>query len=171
MRKLFDIGITNYNVNGTAFRRPSARAIIIRDGKIGMIHSLKYDYFKFPGGGIESNESQIDALIREVREEAGLIVLPDTIKEYGYVHRVEKGMKEELFIQDNYYYLCDTETEVHLQCLDDYEAEEMFILEYVEPLQAITTNREKEKDCTYIKRNMLEREVLILELLIQEQLL
>ena len=53
MRKLFDIGITNYNVNGTAFRRPSARAIIIRDGKIGMIHSLKYDYFKFPGGGIE----------------------------------------------------------------------------------------------------------------------
>ena len=32
-----------------------------------MIHSLKYDYYKFPGGGIEDGESNEEALIRETR--------------------------------------------------------------------------------------------------------
>ena len=69
------------------FVRNSARSIIIVNNKIAMIHSLKYDYFKFPGGGIESGENPIDAMIRETREESGLVVKPETIKEYGYVHR------------------------------------------------------------------------------------
>ena len=73
MRLLFEIDLKNYDENGKAFRRPSARAIIIKDNKIYMVHSLVYDYYKFPGGGIESNESNIDALIRETKEEAGLI--------------------------------------------------------------------------------------------------
>ena len=48
----------------------------------------KNNNYKFPGGGIEKNESNIDALIRETKEEAGLVVIKDSIKEYGYVHRV-----------------------------------------------------------------------------------
>ena len=56
-----------------------------------MVHSLVYDYYKFPGGGLEFDESNIDALIRETREEAGLIIIKDSIKEYGYVHRVQKA--------------------------------------------------------------------------------
>lgn len=56
-----------------------------KDDKIAMIHSLKYDYYKFPGGGIEAGEDKINVLIREVREETGLVVLTETIKAYGMV--------------------------------------------------------------------------------------
>ena len=37
---------------------------------------------------IENGENPVEAMIRETREEAGLAVCPETIKEYGYVHRI-----------------------------------------------------------------------------------
>lgn len=45
-------------------------------------------------------------MIREVLEETGLCVIKDSIQEYGQVHRIQKGTKEDIFIQDNYYFLC-----------------------------------------------------------------
>ena len=47
MRLLFEIDTKDYDPNGKPFVRPSVRGIIIRDGKVAMVHSLKYDYYKF----------------------------------------------------------------------------------------------------------------------------
>lgn len=166
MRSLFEIDTKDYDINGTTVSRPSARGIIIKDGKLAMIHSIKYDYYKFPGGGIEQNEQRESALIREVLEETGLDVIPQTIKEYGMVHRIQKGDYEDVFIQDNYYYLCDVEDNVHEQKLDDYEKEEKFTLEYVSPKQVIDANKacaSKEAD-----QIMLERECKVIGILAQE---
>lgn len=166
MRSLFEIDTKDYDINGTTVSRPSARGIIIKDGKLAMIHSIKYDYYKFPGGGIERNEQKESALIREVLEETGLDVIPQTIKEYGMVHRIQKGDYEDVFIQDNYYYLCDVEDNVHEQKLDDYEKEEKFTLEYVSPKQVIDANKacaSKEAD-----QIMLERECKVIGILAQE---
>ena len=41
MRLLFEIDTKDYDPNGKAFVRPSVRGIIIRDGKVAMVHSLK----------------------------------------------------------------------------------------------------------------------------------
>ena len=168
MRLLFEIDLKNYDKNGKAFVRPSARAIIIKDNKTYMVHSLVYDYYKFPGGGIEKNESNIDALIRETAEEAGLIVVKDSIKEYGYVHRVKKAKDPgySKFIQDNYYYICDVEDIILEQQLDDYEDFEKFTLELVDPMIAININRNKEHGPKDL--DMIEREAKVLELLINE---
>ena len=166
MRSLFEIDTKDYDINGTTVSRPSARGIIIKDGKLAMIHSIKYDYYKFPGGGIEKNEQKESALIREVLEETGLDVIPQTIKEYGMVHRIQKGDYEDVFIQDNYYYLCDVEDNVHEQKLDDYEKEEKFTLEYVSPKQVIDANKAcKSKEADQI---MLERECKVIGILAQE---
>ena len=166
MRSLFEIDTKDYDINGTTVSRPSARGIIIKDGKLAMIHSIKYDYYKFPGGGIEKNEQKENALIREVLEETGLDVIPQTIKEYGMVHRIQKGDYEDVFIQDNYYYLCDVEDNVHEQKLDDYEKEEKFTLEYVSPKQVIDANKAcKNKEADQI---MLERECKVIGILTQE---
>ena len=102
MRLLFEMDKKDYGGCTHTFTRDSARSIIIRNGKIAMIHSLKYDYYKFPGGGIEPGESAADALIRETAEEAGLTVISDSIREYGYVHRIQKSTVEEdeYFVQD-----------------------------------------------------------------------
>ncbi len=70
MKLLFEINFKDYNPNWKIVTRPSARAIIIKDNKVYMIHSMKYDYYEFPGGGIEKGESIIDCLVRETKEEA-----------------------------------------------------------------------------------------------------
>ena len=168
MKLLFEIDKKNYDNDGKAFIRPSARAIIIKDNKIYMVHSLLYDYYKFPGGGIEKNESNIDALIRETKEEAGLIVIKDSIKEYGYVHRVQKADEHSYskFIQDNFYYICDVENKILEQQLDDYENFEKFTLELVDPKIAININRNKEHGPKDL--DIIEREAKVLELLIKD---
>ena len=168
MKLLFEIDKKNYDNDGKAFIRPSARAIIIKDNKIYMVHSLVYDYYKFPGGGIEKDESTIDTLIRETKEEAGLIVIKDSIKEYGYVHRVQKADEPSYskFVQDNYYYICDVENKILEQQLDDYENFEKFTLELVDPKIVININRNKEHGPKDL--DMIEREAKVLELLIKD---
>ena len=65
MRHLFTIDTHDYDPNGTKEVRPSVRGIILREGKVLLVHSLKYDYYKFPGGGIEPGEEMEAALGRE----------------------------------------------------------------------------------------------------------
>ena len=166
MRILFEIDKKDYVLNGSVFCRPSTRAVIIKDGKIAMVYSKKYNYYKFPGGGIEADECMEDALIREVLEETGLCVIRNSIQEYGQVHRIQKGTKEDIFIQDNYYFLCGVKEDIEQQNLDKYEEDEGFTLEFLEPQLAIDVNRETILDD--FTQVMLEREALVLELLIQE---
>ena len=171
MRLLFKMDLKDYAHCTHTFTRHSARSIMIRDGKVAMIHSLKYDYYKFPGGGIENGESPVEAMIRETREEAGLIVVPESVKEYGFVHRIQRSDKDstECFIQDNYYYLCEAMDQTTSQQLDDYEAQESYRLEFVEPLVAISKNCNV-KNSPY-NQIMFEREARVLEKLIAEGLL
>lgn len=171
MRLLFEMDKKDYENCTHSFVRNSARSIIISDNKLAMIHSLKYDYYKFPGGGIENGEDPIAAMVRETREEAGLVVRPETVKEYGYVHRIQKSDNDstECFVQDNFYYLCDVEKEAVSQCLDHYEAKEAYTLEYVEPAVVISKNRSV-GDSPY-NPVMFEREARVIEMLIAEGLL
>lgn len=166
MRMLFEIDKKDYVIGGSVFSRPSARGIIIKNGKIAMVHSRKYDYYKFPGGGIEGNERKEDALIREVLEETGLCVVRESIMEYGQVHRIQKGAKEDIFVQDNYYFFCSVEDEARKQNLDGYEADEGFALAYVAPEFAADKNRKSMVD--EFSRVMLERDAKVLEILMQE---
>lgn len=171
MRLLFEMDKRDYESCTHSFVRDSARSIIVSNGKLAMIHSLKYDYYKFPGGGIEKGEDPIAAMMRETREEAGLVVRPETVKEYGYVHRIQKSDKDvtECFVQDNYYYLCQVENEVVAQALDNYEASENYVLEYVEPKIAVMKNRSVSQ--SPYNPMMFEREARVIEMLMAEGLL
>lgn len=167
MRLLFSIDTGDYNPSGTVLSRPSARGIIIRDGRVAMVHSLKFDYYKFPGGGIEAGETAVEAMIREVAEETGLTVLPDTVRAYGRVHRVSRGYDVDMFVQDNDYFLCEAEDALHAQQLDGYEQDASFVLEFVTAKRAIRTNREADHgDFPY--GTMTERDARVLEMLVQE---
>ena len=166
MRILFQLTQSEPGPEDRIFVRDSARAIILRDGRVAMVHSQKYDYWKFPGGGIEPGETREAALCRETREEAGLTVIPGSIREYGMVHRAEPREGAEWFVQDNYYYLCEAEPERVSQDLDDYEAEERFTFAFVDPETAIAANRKPDHGPK--SPLMIEREARVLELLISE---
>ena len=167
MRLLCNIDLQDYAHCTRTYRRDSARGIILRLGKVAMIHSRRDGYYKFPGGGIEQAETPEAAMIREVREEAGLIVCPDSVQEYGCVHRIQcsPGNPEEIFIQDNFYYLCEIAEELG-QKLDDYEAEEGFTPEFVDPRHAIETNLYH--DHSGKESPMFPREAGVLQWLIDE---
>ena len=168
MRLLFTMDSGDYSPEGRVFVRNSARSIIIRDGKVAMVRSRLYDYYKFPGGGIEAGEEPQTAMVRETREEAGLRVLLQSVRPYGQVHRISKSDHPDvdIFQQDNFYYLCDAE-EAEGQQLDAYEAEEGFHLTWVAPETAIEVNRFHDHGGT--DQTMLEREARVLELLIREE--
>ena len=68
MKRLFEIDLKDYKEKDFIFRRPSARAIIIKGDKIALVYSKREEYYKFPGGGIHDDEDKKEALIREVRE-------------------------------------------------------------------------------------------------------
>lgn len=53
MRLLFDMDRMDYGECTHTFTRNFARSIVIRNGKIAMLHSREYDHYEFPGGGIE----------------------------------------------------------------------------------------------------------------------
>ena len=168
MRQLFTIDLQDYAGCTRTFVRHSARSIILRRGKVAMIHSRRDGYYKFPGGGIEEDESPVDAMIRETREEAGLIVKPESVREYGYVHRIQRSPNtpEEIFLQDNFYYLCEAEDEFIPPQMEDYEAEAGFVPVFVDARQAIRVNRDMAPDSRY--RTMLLREARVLEMLVEE---
>ncbi len=167
MRLLFEIDTKDYDPAGPVVSRPSARAILLCEKKIYLVHSTRFDYFKFPGGGIHANESREEALSRETEEETGLIVKRDSIREFGCVHRVQKDDESEngIFLQDSYYYFAEVDSHRASPRLDAYEKEEGFALKLVDPLEAIRINLTH--DHGEADPVMIERDTMVLRILIE----
>ena len=73
-------------------------AIIIKDNKILLMHRIKngQEYFVFPGGGIKEDESEEDAIIREIKEELSLDAKIDKL-----AFQIENRGQEELYFLIN----------------------------------------------------------------------
>ncbi|MBQ1208122.1 MAG: NUDIX domain-containing protein [Lachnospiraceae bacterium] len=112
MELLLTLDEKNYHEDMPVFEKQVARAIIVRDGRLAMQRCRKGEY-KIPGGGVEPGESRRATLIREVREETGLLVMPETITEIGEVLEVREDVfsKGTKYICHTYYYQCQVEAE------------------------------------------------------------
>ncbi|MBR1582623.1 MAG: GNAT family N-acetyltransferase [Spirochaetales bacterium] len=168
MRKLFDLDRKDYDEKGPIHCRHSVRGIIIRDGKIAMVFVQKHGCYKFPGGGSEGDETKIETLIREVREEAGLVVKPETARPYGIVTRSQLSRIGDRYCQDNFYYLCDAEDRIVPQELTQSESESGYKLEFVDPHEAIRISRASDYSKNRFIGVQIERETRVLEKLIEE---
>lgn len=108
MKRLLTLDMKNYTDDMPVFEKHTVRAVIIRDGKMAMQLSGKGEY-KIPGGGVENDESRTETLLREVREETGLLIKPESITDIGEILELRedvfnKGIK---YVCHSYFYFCD----------------------------------------------------------------
>lgn len=177
MKTLFTLDYKNYDSNWEYSKRDSARGIIVfsdkkeipfdEDDKIALVYAKKFGYYKFPGGGTHKDEDKITALIREVSEEVGLSVIPESVKEFGVVPRFQKSsqLKNTIFDQESFYYFCKVCNKNHGQNLDPYEAEAGFELRVVTIKEALETNMQHKSDDKF-ELAMISRDTNVLHLLL-----
>lgn len=134
------IDLKNYIENGTVFKRTAVRGIIRRNGQFLIIHSMKYGDYKFPGGGSHDGEELIDTLVREVQEETGYHVKPETTMLYMKVVERRKGDPADMLEMTSWYYICDVEDEQGERNLDDYEEEYDYRVRWMSLEEAIAAN-------------------------------
>lgn len=73
---MLEIRVNNSTFNQEVKKKIASRALVIKDNKVAILYSKKYNAYITPGCGVEENETLEQACIREAREEAGLIVKP-----------------------------------------------------------------------------------------------
>lgn len=77
--------------------RNRSMALVVRNEKILMIKTLRYNRWELPGGGIEGGETAEEAAIRELKEECGL---NGVIKRPLNILHCKDGSVEYVFLVD-----------------------------------------------------------------------
>lgn len=127
--------------DGRTIERHAVRAVV-RDGSLLlMIYSPVAGDYKFPGGGIEAGETALEALARELEEEAGFFLAgqPRLIgRTFERMRAKDEGY--DLFVMRSDYFEVSVEAGRCPQRLDRYEAELGFQPVWIEAASALTAN-------------------------------
>ncbi|MBE5802296.1 MAG: NUDIX domain-containing protein [Clostridiales bacterium] len=142
MHTILEMDEHNYDEALPEIRRTAVRGVIFRAGKLLMIRS-SFGEVKFPGGGQEQDENDVDTLLREVREETGYHVLPESIRPFGQV--VERRLstyEPMIWHQINRYYFCSIGKEQDACQYSENEQKYGMHQVWVSLAEALETNRE-----------------------------
>ncbi|MBR3168466.1 MAG: NUDIX domain-containing protein [Erysipelotrichaceae bacterium] len=77
--------------------------IYLKDGKILTTLSKGKDTYYLPGGKREGSETDAETLIRELREELSIQILPETIVPYGVFEAQAHGKAEGVLVRMSCY--------------------------------------------------------------------
>ena len=130
MQILLTLDKKDYEEGMPVFEKYSTRGVIIRDGKIATQHGSAGDY-KILGGGVEPGEKLEDALIREVGEESGLIVIPESIRPIGEIVERRRDLfeKNKIYVCHSCFFFCDAKEEMTQTHMTESEIAKGFHLE------------------------------------------
>ena len=141
--KIFDRRKTKIGAQPIIYRN-AVRAIIMKGDKVLMVYTDVAKEFKFPGGGIEHDESRELALRREVVEEVGREI-KSVNESLGYIDQLYNDIydDEKYFYQRSYYYFCEIEEEYVGMKLSESERAMKYLPKWVSLDEAIRVNQYK----------------------------
>lgn len=129
------------NTQGKTLYRDAVRGIVLRKHDILMIYSPVNGDYKFPGGGVDADESYQETLAREIQEECGA-QLSRIEGELGCVIEYNSAGEPgyDAFKMTSRYYLCRIFDGFREQELDRYERDLGFRPVWVDVDAAIQAN-------------------------------
>lgn len=141
MRTILVFDEKNYTDDMPVFERFGVRALIQRNGLFAMQQGKNGEY-KIPGGGMDEGETIVQSLAREVKEETGLVIIPESMKELGEILEVRRDIFDEniKYIAHSLHYSCEVEDEVLETAMTESEKERGFHLAWVNIDTVIETN-------------------------------
>lgn len=74
-----------------------------KNGKILTTRSKGKDAYYFPGGKREGSESDLETLVREIKEELSIDIIPESAKLYGIFSAQAHGKAEGVVVQMSCY--------------------------------------------------------------------
>ena len=141
MQTIFVLDEKDYEEDMPVFERFGVRAVIQRDGLFAMQQSSTGEY-KIPGGGIDEGETIAQALAREVREETGLVIKPETMVELGEILDVHRDIFDgkSKYVAHSLHYSCEVEEELVETSMTESEIAKGFHLAWADIDTVIETN-------------------------------
>ena len=160
-----------HDLNGVTFERVAARGIILKDSKILLLYTKRYNDYSFPGGGVDLQEDLATGLRRELAEETGARNI-EIISEFGYIDEYRPHYKTEydLIHMKSYFYVCKIDASLDATKLEDYEVANGMSSVWIDVYEAIRHNKEviaKQEDSMGFS---IERETYVLEQVAKELL-
>lgn len=144
MKKLLVLDYKDYPEDLPVYEKNTVRAIIMKDGKLAMQQSSRGEY-KILGGVVEKGETHLETLLREVEEEAGMFVKPDSLKLIGVIEekRLDVFDKDRIYHCMTYFYSCDVEGHMVPLKLTPCEVLKGYKLVWEKPEKIVEINSER----------------------------
>lgn len=165
MDKLMILDLKDYTNDMSVYEKYAVRAIIKKNDKLAMQLSNAGEY-KIPGGSVEQGETYKDALIREVREETGMIVIGDSITEIGEIEEIREDVfqRGQKYICHSFYYICSVENTITQTNMTENELQKGYHLVWATAEEIYANNIKfqsehwKNRDTKFIKL-LIDRKV------------
>lgn len=173
LKKDIHESLKNMNIEDKKIlKRITARGIIIDKEDILLIYTKRYNDYSFPGGGVDSEESIIEGLKRELAEETGAKNV-NILNEFGIFEEIRPTHIEgyDCMNQISYFYLCSADRELGKANPESYEISNGSKPIWVNIKKAINHNLEVIKNKDESMGYSVQRETYVLEKILSEYVL
>ena len=150
------------------FTRKATRAIVLKGEEILLLYTKRYHDYSLPGGGIDEGETNIDGLVRELKEETGAQNITNIV-EFGLYEEFRPWHKPDFDIvhMQSYCYVCSIDEKLQAPELEPHEIENGMHPIWMNIHQAIKHN-EHTIDNSEKKGLSIERETFLLKRIVDE---
>ncbi len=154
---------------GRILRRHAARGIVLREDKILLLFTERYNDFSLPGGGVDGDEDIQVALKRELEEETGARDV-QVHSYFGFIEEYRPYWKPEydLMHMTSHFFVCDIAPEQAEVRMESYEIANGMKPIWISVNEAMHHNLQVMSRMEKTMGQSIQRETFMLEKIAQE---